>query len=167
VSVKRAVQRGELPPPCRLFARSLDADLAAGIPKVTPAGKLDFHAVRVAYINLVIESGVTVKEAQVLARHETPELTMNIYGRAREERLWNAVEQVAHTIRVTSVSQAAGDRVGQSAKARISQDIEKKESALVAGSIPAASILPSSRNPLVVKGVTAFLCVLIEGQLAI
>ena len=121
-------------------ARSLDADLAAaGIPKVTPAGKLDFHAVRVAYINLVIESGVTVKEAQVLARHETPELTMNVYGRAREERLWDAVEQVAHTIRVTSVSHDANDRGGQSAKARISQDIEEKESALVAGSIPAAS----------------------------
>jgi hypothetical protein len=40
----------------------------------------------------VIESGVTVKEAQVLARHETPELTINIYGRAREERLWTVVE---------------------------------------------------------------------------
>jgi hypothetical protein len=34
---------------------------------VTPAGKLDCHAVRLAYINLVIESGVTGKEAQVLA----------------------------------------------------------------------------------------------------
>jgi len=53
--------------------------------------------------------------------------------------LWNAVERVAHTIRVTSVSEAAGDKVGHSAKAHISQDIEEKESALVAGSIPAAS----------------------------
>jgi hypothetical protein len=77
---------------------------AADIPKVTPAGKIDFHAVRLAYINLVIESSVTVKEAQVLARHETPELTMNIYGRAREERLWTVVEQVAQAIRVISVT---------------------------------------------------------------
>ena len=66
---------------------------------LTLRGKIDFHAVRLAYINLVIESGVTVKEAQVLARHETPELTMNIYGRAREERLWTVVEQVAQAIR--------------------------------------------------------------------
>ena len=80
-------------------ARSLDSDLAAaGIPKVTPAGKLDFHAVRLAYINLIIETGVTVKEAQVLARHATPELTMNIYGRVKEERLWHAVEHVADTL---------------------------------------------------------------------
>jgi integrase len=36
-------------------ARSLDMDLEkAGIPKVTPKGKIDFHAVRLAYINLVI-----------------------------------------------------------------------------------------------------------------
>jgi integrase len=80
-------------------ARSLDYDLkAAGIPKITPAGKLDFHAVRLAYINLVIEGGVSVKEAQALARHATPELTMNVYGRTRDERLWNAVEQVAQTV---------------------------------------------------------------------
>jgi hypothetical protein len=35
--------------------------------RCSPAGKLDFHACRVAYINLVIESGVSVKEAQTLA----------------------------------------------------------------------------------------------------
>ena len=36
---------------------SLDKDLdAAGIQKYAPAGKLDFHACRVAYINLVIEA---------------------------------------------------------------------------------------------------------------
>jgi integrase len=77
-------------------ARDLDRDLqAAGIQKYTPDGKLDFHGCRVAYINFVIESGVSVKEAQVLARHATPELTMNVYGRVREERLSEAVEKVA------------------------------------------------------------------------
>ena len=80
-------------------ARWLDRALkTAGIPKATPAGKIDFHAVRLAYINLVIESGVSVKEAQTLARHATPELTMNVYGRVRDERLWDAVEKVAETI---------------------------------------------------------------------
>jgi hypothetical protein len=52
----------------------------------------------VAYINFVIESGVSVKEAQALARHATPELTMNVYGRVREERLSEAVEKVAKTL---------------------------------------------------------------------
>jgi hypothetical protein len=52
----------------------------------------------VAYINFVIESGVSIKEAQVLAHHATPELTMNVYGRVREERLSKAVEKVARTL---------------------------------------------------------------------
>ena len=80
-------------------ARSLDKDLeAAGIPKHAPGGKIDFHACRVAYINLVLESGAKVKEAQTLARHATPELTMNVYGRARKERLSEVVEQMAKSV---------------------------------------------------------------------
>ena len=43
-------------------ARELDKDLqAAGIPKYASDGKIDFHSCRVAYINFVIEAGVTVK----------------------------------------------------------------------------------------------------------
>ena len=41
---------------------------------------------------------MSVKEAQVLARPATPELTMNVYGRVREERLSEAVEKVARTL---------------------------------------------------------------------
>jgi hypothetical protein len=79
--------------------RALDKDLeAAGIPKHAPGGKLDFHACRLAYINLVIESGATVKEAQALARHATPELTMNTYGRTRPERLHETVERIAEKL---------------------------------------------------------------------
>ena len=79
--------------------RELDKDLLiAGIPKSTPAGKLDFHACRVAYINLVLESGASIKEAQTLARHATPHLTMNVYGRVREERLAQAIEQMARSL---------------------------------------------------------------------
>jgi integrase len=63
-----------------------------------PGGKIDFHAIRKAYINLVIESGVTVKEAQTLARHASPELTMNVYGHARQDRLADAVERVAEVV---------------------------------------------------------------------
>jgi hypothetical protein len=68
---------------------------AAGIQKYMLGGKLDFHGCRVAYINFVIESGVSVKGAQVLARHATPELTMNVYGRVREDRLSEGVEKIA------------------------------------------------------------------------
>ncbi|MBT4976498.1 MAG: hypothetical protein HOL51_13085 [Gemmatimonadetes bacterium] len=71
---------------------------AAGIPKETAAGKLDFHACRLAYINFVLESGVSVKEAQELARHSTPELTFNVYGRTRKERLSETAEKVAANI---------------------------------------------------------------------
>jgi integrase len=80
-------------------ARELDKDLeAAGIPKTTAQGKIDFHACRVAYINMVLDSGVSVKEAQALARHATPEMTVNVYGRVREDRLAEAVEKVAENI---------------------------------------------------------------------
>ena len=80
-------------------ARDLDIDLkAAGIPKETAEGKLDFHACRLAYINFVLESGVSVKEAQELARHSTPELTFNVYGRTRKERLSETAEKVAANI---------------------------------------------------------------------
>lgn len=59
---------------------------------------MDFHACRLAYINFVIERGATVKEAQALARHSTPDLTMNVYGRTRPERLAETVEKMAGNI---------------------------------------------------------------------
>ena len=77
-------------------SRDLAKDLkAAGIPKHAPGGKVDFHACRVAYINLVLEDAATAKEVQDLARHATPQLTMNVYGRVREESLAQTVEKVA------------------------------------------------------------------------
>ena len=42
----------------------------------------DFHSLRVLFISRVVTGGVSVKEAQTLARHSTPLLTMNIYSRA-------------------------------------------------------------------------------------
>ncbi|MBM3946888.1 MAG: site-specific integrase [SAR202 cluster bacterium] len=80
-------------------AQAVYADLErAGIPQWTPQGKVDFHALRVAFINMVIEGGATVKEAQVLARHSTPDLTMNVYGRTRPERLQEHVERMADRV---------------------------------------------------------------------
>lgn len=80
-------------------ARDLAIDLeAAGIPKNAPGGKIDFHACRVAYVSLVVESGATVKEAQELARHSTPQLTMNVYARARQTGLSEAVERISKVV---------------------------------------------------------------------
>ena len=52
-----------------------------------------------------------MKEAQTLARHAKPQMTLGVYGRTREERLHQVVEQVAmvlhdETQRVSSVHRA-------------------------------------------------------------
>ncbi len=59
---------------------------------------MDFHSLRVVYVSLVLESGAGVKEAQSLARHQTPTLTMNVYGRARGERLHEIAERVGEAV---------------------------------------------------------------------
>ena len=59
--------------------------MAAKIKKDAPGGRLDFHCLRVSFISAVIESGATVKEAMAAARHSTPSLTLNTYGRARAQ----------------------------------------------------------------------------------
>ena len=93
----------------RDLAPKLDQDLrAAGIPKRTKAGKLDFHALRVTYINLVIESGANPKEAQTLARHATAELTIGLYGRAADQRLAQTIDQIAQ--HVLCMASGGGDQ---------------------------------------------------------
>lgn len=77
-------------------ARELDSDLKrANIRKGEKHDKIDFHALRVCYVTCVLEAGANVKEAQTLARHATPNLTMNVYARARSERLAEVTERVA------------------------------------------------------------------------
>jgi integrase len=49
---------------------------------VDSAGRVvDFHALRATFITMLVRSGASVKEAQELARHSDPKLTMNIYTR--------------------------------------------------------------------------------------
>jgi len=81
-------------------SRTIKTDLkAAGVPIFNPGeGKLDFHACRVAYVTFVMEAGASVKEGQTLARHSTPDLTMNVYARTREGRLQEVTEKVAATV---------------------------------------------------------------------
>lgn len=83
----------------RNCATTMDRDLAAaGIPKVTAAGKLDFHCWRNVYINNVIATGADVKTVQTLARHSSPELSFNVYGRSVKERLASTVEEAARQL---------------------------------------------------------------------
>lgn len=48
---------------------------------------VDFHGARHTFISIVVASGASVKEAQVLARHSTPVLTMNRYAHVRLHNL--------------------------------------------------------------------------------
>ncbi|MEI6233320.1 MAG: tyrosine-type recombinase/integrase [Planctomycetota bacterium] len=80
-------------------ARCLERDMKrAGIPKWSPGGKVDFHSLRVTYTTLALDSGANAKEAQSLARHATPNLTMNIYARARDERLAELAESIGQKV---------------------------------------------------------------------
>lgn len=65
---------------------------AANIPFETSEGRLDFHALRTAYVNFLVDVGANPKTTQSLARHATLEMTMNVYGRAREDYRRDAVE---------------------------------------------------------------------------
>jgi excisionase family DNA binding protein len=77
-------------------ADMLAADLeAVGVPYVVqgPDGPLyaDFHALRHTYVSTLARSGLTVKQAQKLARHSTPELTIGRYAHAELAELGEAV----------------------------------------------------------------------------
>jgi integrase len=104
-SFKKAKAKQPLPQAPLLYVpsqpdRRLKIDLeAVAIPIETVKGKLDFHALRTTYVNLVVDSGVNLRDAQALARHSTPEMTLNVYGRPREDRMAEAVEQMAVNMR--------------------------------------------------------------------
>ncbi len=49
---------------------------------------------RPSHTTLIVESGASVKEAQTLLRHSTPNLTMNVYARTRDDQLKKLAERV-------------------------------------------------------------------------
>ncbi len=65
---------------------------------------------------------------------------MNIYGQAREERLWTVVEQVAQAIRVISVSRPESAITVDDTKALIYEKIQ------TTGEVEAAGIEPASES---------------------
>ena len=80
--------------------RSLGRDLeAAEIPKYTPKGKVDFHALRHTFVTRLFETGdVSPKEAQELARHASLDMTMGRYAHTRDDRLRTAVERLGEDV---------------------------------------------------------------------
>jgi len=76
-------------------AAMLRVDLeAAGIAYQTPEGKADFHSLRATYITNLIQSGVSIKLVQILARHASPILTMTRYAKVRIHDEAEAVESL-------------------------------------------------------------------------
>lgn len=60
--------------------KTVYADLErAGIPALTPEGKIVFHSLRVSLGTNLARAGVPLTVAQKLLRHSTPTLTANIY----------------------------------------------------------------------------------------
>ena len=63
-------------------ADALRHDLeAAGIAETTEEGRVDFHALRVTFVTNLARAGVSLAQAQKLARHCDPKLTAGIYSR--------------------------------------------------------------------------------------
>jgi integrase len=78
----------------------------AGIQSFKPGlGAVVFHSLRMSYCTLLDENGASAKENQQLARHATPEMTMNRYVRTRESRVQAVVEALGESIRPAPASQ--------------------------------------------------------------
>lgn len=121
-------------------ARELDKDLKkAQIPKKTDEEKIDFHAFRAAFVTIVLESGASAKEAQDLARHSTPNLTMNVYARTRKNRLHDTAEKAGEIINKaekygTGMAQPENSKKNQIRKSIKNNDLDSgKEEVEAAG----------------------------------
>jgi len=75
----------------------------AGVDKVTPLGKLDFHALRTAYINFVLRDlTLSPTDMQDMARHGSLDMTKTVYGRARADRMRDAAARISNEFCVPS-----------------------------------------------------------------
>ena len=135
----------------RYPSNAFDCDLqAAGLEKRNLEGILCFHCLRVTFITRVIESGANLKEAQTLARHQTPHLTMNVYARTRDERLSEVAERTAeitlpHRERAHSVHKLAAGAENQSTTPRKPMTYGAREMVTPTGCVPAVTSSGSSR----------------------
>jgi len=108
--------QGKLPEARAFHVPTKTADMlrrdltAAGIDwQDTGAGVLDFHSLRHTFCTLLVNSGVSVKAAQVLMRHSTAELTLNRYSHLYRGQDAEALAQLPD---FAQVGQATGQRTG-------------------------------------------------------
>jgi integrase len=80
----------------RAFYAELDR---AGIPRVTDEGKVDFHATRTTYTNLMKDIVRNIHDLRTLTRHATLRVLESHYLRANDAHLTEAVEQVGATLK--------------------------------------------------------------------
>ncbi len=69
-----------LPSPSKTTLLFQDDLKAAGVVYEVDGKYADFHALRHSFVSNVVKGGATVKEAQTLARHSTPGLTLGVYA---------------------------------------------------------------------------------------
>lgn len=82
---------------------------AAGIVSETDSGIVDFHALRATYISHLVSSGASVKTCQVLARHSSPSLTIDIYAKASLHDIKGAVDCLPDLTPTSPKSEPLGD----------------------------------------------------------
>jgi len=77
-------------------AELLKADLeAASLPTEDWVGnKIVFHSLRNSFITFLANRNIPAKIIQALARHSNPELTMNIYARAYDSSIKDALDKL-------------------------------------------------------------------------
>jgi len=75
-----AAQAFTLPSPNKTTDLFQDDLKAAGVTYELDGKFADFHALRHSFISGIVKNGATVKEAQTLARHSTPVLTLGVYS---------------------------------------------------------------------------------------
>ncbi len=80
------------PHTAREFAKDCTA---AGVKKWGPGGKIDFHALRTTFVSTVVSVGTDTRTAMTLARHATPNLTLNTYARTKADALAGVAANVA------------------------------------------------------------------------
>ncbi len=169
------------PPRRRIFGNLTDKmadtireDLAAA--GVEDAEEFDFHCLRHSYVSHLIQSGVSVKVAQVLARHADPAMTLGVYTHVQSFDLSRGLEGVpalgiapaatvvvtgthgptlAHTLPTPRVS---GGRPGTLRTVKIpgktashsvpSRHIDRTTEPKVSGSNPLGCTAPKSRRIL-------------------
>lgn len=120
----------------------------AGVAEEAPGGEADFHSLRVTYITRVIEAGANVKEAQDLARHSTPVLTMNVYGRSRPGRRSELAEAVGGMIPASpKTGETTGHGLAKMAAGAESLDLSSLCDGAGSGSNPLAPTKPESATP--------------------